>query len=168
VAIIREIAPPDRRGEAYGRFDLLTSTSAAVGPFVGGVLIGAFGWRSIFYVCAPIAIASAVAVWNLLPGEPKHDPATGPRSIDVPGLVVLGTLIAAILIALRVGSAGIGLAAFRFTACAAFLAVGSYAAPGCRPAPLQVPAFARRRPASAPPSSCTAVYLSSRSSSSRC
>ena len=111
VAIIREIAPPDRRGEAYGRFDLLTSTSAAVGPFVGGVLIGAFAWRSIFYVCAPIAIASAVAVWNLLPGEPKHDPASGPRSIDVPGLVVLGTLIAAILVALRVGPAGIGLAA---------------------------------------------------------
>jgi EmrB/QacA subfamily drug resistance transporter len=111
VAIIREIAPPERRGEAFGRFDLLTSTSAAVGPFVGGVLIGAFTWRSIFYVCAPIAVASAVAVWNLLPGEPKHDPATGPRSIDVPGLVVLGTLIAAILAALRVGPAGIGLAA---------------------------------------------------------
>ena len=111
VAIIREIAPPDRRGEAFGRFDLLTSTSAAVGPFVGGVLIGAFAWRSIFLVCVPLAIASAAAVWKLLPGEPKHDPATGPRSIDVPGLVVLGTLIAAILVALRVGPAGVGLVA---------------------------------------------------------
>lgn len=111
VAIVREIAPPGRRGEAFGRFDLLTSSSAAVGPFVGGVLIGAFAWRSIFYVCVPIAIASAVAVWKLLPGEPRHDPAAGPRSIDVPGLVVLGALIAAILVALRVGPAGIGLAA---------------------------------------------------------
>lgn len=125
VAIIREIAPPDRRGEAFGRFDLLTSTSAAVGPFVGGILIGAFAWRSIFYVCAPIAVASAVAVWNLLPGEPKHDPAAGPRSIDVPGLVVLGSLIAAILVALRVGPAGIGLAALLaiLPLGAAFLAV---------------------------------------------
>jgi EmrB/QacA subfamily drug resistance transporter len=126
VAIIREIAPPGRRGEVFGRFDLLTSTSAAIGPFVGGVLIGAFTWRSMFYLAAPVAIASAVAVWKLLPGEPKHDPAAaGPRSIDIPGLVVLGALIVAIIVALRVGPTGVGLAALAALVPlgAAFLAV---------------------------------------------
>jgi len=43
--LIRETAPADRRGETFGLFDLLTSTSAAIGPFIGGVIVGAFGGK---------------------------------------------------------------------------------------------------------------------------
>ena len=39
VALIRAAAPADRRGAAFGVFDMLVSTSAAVGPFVGGILV---------------------------------------------------------------------------------------------------------------------------------
>ena len=65
-SIIRETAPEERRGEAFGLFDLLTSVSAAVGPFVGGLLVGVFGWRSIFTLAVPIALLSAVVVGVLL------------------------------------------------------------------------------------------------------
>ncbi|MBI2762238.1 MAG: MFS transporter [Chloroflexi bacterium] len=75
-ALVRIAASPRRRGEAFGLFDLLTSTSAAAGPFIGGVLVGAFGWRSLFIVAVPVALIAAVAVGFWL--RPAADLA-GPR-----------------------------------------------------------------------------------------
>ncbi|HEY2916485.1 MAG TPA: MFS transporter [Candidatus Limnocylindrales bacterium] len=106
-ALIRETAPADRRGEAFGLFDLLTSTSAAVGPFVGGLIVGWFGWRAMFFVAIPIAAASAIVVFVLLhparhaarggPG-PAPGGAAHPRPLDVPGLVLLALGIVAFLV----------------------------------------------------------------------
>jgi len=118
-AIIRDIAPPDRRGAAFGLFDLLTSTSAAIGPFIGGVIVGAFGWRAMFWLAVPIAIASALAVRTLLP---RQTPAglEAPASVavvtrrpplDLAGLGVLALAIVAFLAALRIGPTGLGLIA---------------------------------------------------------
>ena len=59
---MRETAPPSRQGEAFGLFDLLVSTSAAVGPFIGGLLVGGFGWRSLFVLAVPLGIISAAFV----------------------------------------------------------------------------------------------------------
>ena len=98
-ALIREIAPADRRGEAFGLFDLLTSTSAAVGPFVGGVIVGWFGWRAMFFLAIPIAVVSAAAVFFLLhPSRTTTGSAAHPRPLDVPGLVLLGLAIGAFLV----------------------------------------------------------------------
>jgi EmrB/QacA subfamily drug resistance transporter len=106
-ALIRETAPADRRGEAFGLFDLLVSTSAAVGPFIGGVIVALFGWRAMFFLAAPIALVSAVLVGVLLrpkphdaPKKPTHHVVRG-LGLDLPGLVLLGLTISAFLIALR-------------------------------------------------------------------
>lgn len=109
-ALIREAAPADRRGEAFGIFDLLVSVSAAAGPFLGGVLVGAFGWRSLFVVAVPVAIVAAVLVGVLLrparegaahAGQGRHG---RPRPVDTVGLAILAALIVAILLALRPGA----------------------------------------------------------------
>jgi len=121
-AIIRDIAPPDRRGAAFGMFDLLTSTSAAIGPFIGGVIVGAFGWRAMFWLAVPIAIASALAVRTLLPRQAPAGLESGstPASaavvtrrppLDLAGLGVLALAIVAFLAALRIGPTGLGLVA---------------------------------------------------------
>lgn len=113
-ALIRQTAPAARRGEAFGLFDLLVSTSAAVGPFVGGVIVGWFGWRSMFFLAVPIAIGSAILVGLLLPapsaqsgsgrgadaGAGGSNAHTPPRPLDVPGLLLLGLAIVAFLVAL--------------------------------------------------------------------
>ena len=104
-ALIRETTPPDRQGEAFGVFDLLVSTSAAVGPFIGGLLVGGFGWRSLFILAVPLGIISAAFVGLALrpardSGEAKADRARA-APIDVPGLVLLALAIIAFLIALR-------------------------------------------------------------------
>lgn len=103
-ALVRETAPEARRGEAFGLFDLLVSTSAAIGPFIGGVLVGAFGWRSLFVLAVPLGIVSAAFVGiGLRPDAEQHAAAKQrpTASIDVPGLVLLALAIVAFLIALR-------------------------------------------------------------------
>jgi EmrB/QacA subfamily drug resistance transporter len=103
-ALIRETAPPARQGEAFGLFDLLVSTSAAVGPFVGGLFVGGFGWRSLFVVAVPLGIVSAAFVGLRLRPETPAEVAASRRSanpIDLPGLVLLAIAIVAFLVAIR-------------------------------------------------------------------
>jgi EmrB/QacA subfamily drug resistance transporter len=109
VALIRATAPADRRGAAFGLFDMLVSTSAAIGPLIGGLLVGAFDWRAMFLLAVPISIVAAVAV-GLRPAPPGTaslvDVAgrTAPRPIDTAGLAILAGLLIALLVALRGGS----------------------------------------------------------------
>lgn len=127
-ALIRETAPAEQQGEAFGLFDLLVSTSAAAGPFVGGLIVGGFGWRSLFVVAVPLGIVAAAFVGLLLrPAAPAMGPdadadahagaGAGHRTrrtasaIDVPGLVLLGFTIFAFLVALRSDGGPIGSAA---------------------------------------------------------
>ena len=103
-ALVRQTSPPDEQGAAFGMFDLLVATSAAIGPFIGGLLTGAFGWRSLFVLAVPLGIFAAVFVWlRVRPAADVHVTATRRIAIDVPGLALLGGAIVAILIALRGG-----------------------------------------------------------------
>jgi len=108
--LIRETAPPDRRGETFGLFDLLTSTSAAIGPFIGGLIVGVFGWRAMFFLATPIAIGAAIVVFLVLnrPGRRAGDAPPGPHApLDLAGLTLLGLTIGAFLVALRGNDAGV-------------------------------------------------------------
>ncbi len=109
IALVRMEAPPDRRGAAFGLFDMLVSTSAALGPLIGGLIVGWFGWRAMFFVAAPVALIAAVAVGVLAPPRTVPvDDAMGarPRPIDLPGLGLLAATLIALLVALRGAAAG--------------------------------------------------------------
>jgi EmrB/QacA subfamily drug resistance transporter len=123
VALLRALAPPDRRGSAFGLFDMLVSTSAAVGPLVGGLLVGGLGWRSMFVVAIPVAIFAAVAVGAVV--RPRPDSAgtshpIAPRPIDIPGLALLGGFLVSLLLGLR-GLEGGGPSALAVLAAPLFL-----------------------------------------------
>jgi EmrB/QacA subfamily drug resistance transporter len=111
VALVRAMSPPDRRGAAFGTFDMLVSTSAAVGPFVGGVLVGAFGWRSLFVIAVPVALFAAVVVGLVVRPDRVATDGRSPRArpIDIRGLVLLAALLIALLAAIRAaGDGGLG------------------------------------------------------------
>ncbi len=104
VALLRAMAPPDRRGSAFGLFDMLVSTSAAVGPLVGGLLVGGLGWRSMFVVAVPVAIFAAVAVGIVARPQPVAGATARratPRPIDLPGLGLLAGFLVSLLFGLR-------------------------------------------------------------------
>lgn len=107
LVLVRAIAPVERRGAAFGLFDMLVSTSAAIGPFIGGLLVGAFGWRSLFVIAVPVALFAAVAVGLVVrpdagvADDAQARPAGRKPGIDVPGLVLLAALLVALLLAIR-------------------------------------------------------------------
>jgi EmrB/QacA subfamily drug resistance transporter len=107
LVLVRAIAPVERRGAAFGLFDMLVSTSAAIGPFIGGLLVGAFGWRSLFVIAVPVALFAAVAVGLVVrpdagvADDAQARPAGRKPGIDVPGLVLLAALLVAVLLAIR-------------------------------------------------------------------
>jgi len=113
VALVREAAPPERRGAAFGFFDMLVSVSAAVGPFVGGVIVGALDWRWMFLLAVPVAAAAALSVGIWHPTEAAQS-AESPgdravRPIDIPGLILFAGLLAALLAVLLDRGSVIGL-----------------------------------------------------------
>lgn len=78
----------------------------AAGPVLGGLLLSAFGWRSIFWVNIPICIAGFWLTARVVPARRGKDPQ---RSFDLPGqllaIVALTSLIGAVI---EVASLGIG------------------------------------------------------------
>lgn len=84
-ALIREVVPKEKLGRTFGTFGLLMGLGAAVGPLVGSVLIGAWGWTSIFWINIPFALFSLLLAARYLPRSRKQASA----SLDIPGSLYL-------------------------------------------------------------------------------
>jgi EmrB/QacA subfamily drug resistance transporter len=92
LAIITEIFPSEERGRALGIMGAIVSIGIALGPSVGGVLVGLVSWRAIFLVNVPIGVVAVLAVWKVVP---NLAPRTQDRHFDLAGaLIVFGTLAA--------------------------------------------------------------------------
>lgn len=104
VSLVRSFAPEDRRGGSFGVFDMLISTSAALGPLVGGLLVAGFGWRSLFVIAVPIAMLSASIVTAVVPSVRPRREARPP--LDLAGLALLSTSLLALLLALSAARGG--------------------------------------------------------------
>src|SRR3954449_10803113 len=72
LAIIGDIVPPRERSRYQGFFMAVFGTSSVLGPVIGGffagqtALLGIAGWRWIFYVNVPIALAAFYVVFRNL------------------------------------------------------------------------------------------------------
>ncbi|GAA1977125.1 MFS transporter [Catenulispora subtropica] len=71
------------RAKAIGAWAGLSCIGLAVGPVLGGALVAAGGWRLVFLVNPPIALAS----WFLARGLSAHRPEK-PRQFDLAGLAL--------------------------------------------------------------------------------
>ncbi|GAA4694390.1 MFS transporter [Pseudonocardia yuanmonensis] len=98
VALLRIELPPQRRGRAFGLFGAIMSLAAGIGPVVGGELVRAFGWPSIFAANLPvIGIAALLAATGRGRGT---EPQSRPR-FDVLGTVLLTATLAALVLGLQ-------------------------------------------------------------------
>jgi DHA2 family methylenomycin A resistance protein-like MFS transporter len=102
LALLNATCGHDRRlrARAVGLWTAAGAVSIAAGPIVGGVLIAAFGWRSIFWVNLPICAAGIVATLAWIKTARTEDVAQA-RGIDLPGqalaIVALASLVGAVI-----------------------------------------------------------------------
>ncbi|MGI5185136.1 DHA2 family efflux MFS transporter permease subunit [Dactylosporangium sp. CA-152071] len=91
LAILQASFRPEDRSRAIGAWSGLGGVATAIGPFLGGWLVGAASWRLIFAINVPIAAAVVLLTWRHVP-ESRDTTATG--RVDVPGgtLVTLGLI----------------------------------------------------------------------------
>ena len=121
VAAVGDVVPKEATGRAIGLLGTVSAVGTALGPSLGGALVAAFGWQSVF---AFMALAGAVALVigvRLFP----QDAARGPRrlQLDPAGTLLLALSLGAYAlattldaapggVALLAAAAALGLAAF--------------------------------------------------------
>jgi MFS transporter, DHA2 family, methylenomycin A resistance protein len=96
---------PGARARAIGFYLAGASLSLSGGPLVGGVLISTLGWRSIFFINVPVAIAGIY-----LTIEYAHEtPRASGRGVDPPGqLAAVLALVALVIATIEGGAHGFG------------------------------------------------------------
>jgi EmrB/QacA subfamily drug resistance transporter len=103
LAIVRVVWPDQAaRRRALGVWASCNGLAFVIGPTLGGLLIGRFGWPSVFLLAVPLAVAVFVLAGTVVPES--VDPTK--RRLDVPGQFLGATALGALVfgvIALRDG-----------------------------------------------------------------
>lgn len=73
MAIITQVFPAEERGRALGVVGGIVSVGLALGPALGGVIIGTIGWRWIFWVNVPLGLLCWLVVARFVPSSPIKD-----------------------------------------------------------------------------------------------
>jgi EmrB/QacA subfamily drug resistance transporter len=87
---------PEERGRAMAVVGLIAPLGAVVGPSLGGILIGAFGWPAIFLINVPFGIVSFTLIFRLLP----RDSAPQFKAFDAWGAVLFSAALVLLLLGL--------------------------------------------------------------------
>jgi EmrB/QacA subfamily drug resistance transporter len=95
VAILTAVTPGENRGKALGIYTTSVYLGLSLGPFLGGFMTAAFGWRSIFIVNVPVGILALWLVHTRLTGEWAD--ARG-ESFDTRGAVLYGLSLVAVML----------------------------------------------------------------------
>ena len=99
LALITHAAAGDDEARAWavGWWTAAGGVSIAAGPVIGGLLIGALGWRWVFLVNLPLCLAGAILTLLFVPEAPPRQK----RPLDLPGqalaFVALTLLVGAVI-----------------------------------------------------------------------
>lgn len=96
--IISKVIPPHRRGAAMGMVVGVVGVAASIGPFIGGLVLEAFGWRAVF-LFSSINLLAIPFVFKLLP--PSLD-KTIPQRFDIVGAALLSFGTAALMLSFNI------------------------------------------------------------------
>lgn len=90
LSIVRQVfTDPSERARAFGVWSGIFGLGVACGPILGGLLVTAVGWRSVFWVNVPIGVAASVLTRRFVP----ESRAPRPRRVDVPGQLLVAVLL---------------------------------------------------------------------------
>lgn len=89
-----------------GRLQMANTSAAAVGPVVGGLLVGFVGWEALFLINVPLAVAALLMVRQAAPADEVRERgsvASLLRDSDLPGILAfIGALLLVMMAALNV------------------------------------------------------------------
>jgi MFS family permease len=89
LATIHVLFPDGERPSAFGIYGLALGCGGAVGFLLGGFIVtidlGGLGWRTVFFVNAPLGLTIAALAWHLMPRVPRRLGAP----LDLVGAAVL-------------------------------------------------------------------------------
>lgn len=93
--IILTVYPPEKKGTMMGTYGLATTAAPIIAPTLAGLMIDAFGWKSIFYLVLVIMVISlalcGLAFENVLElQDKKFDVVSFVESIFAFGGITLG------------------------------------------------------------------------------
>jgi len=100
MAIVVDAFPASELGFAMGINQMAINAGTIVGYTLSGVMIGLFGWRSIFWVNIPVGIYGTV--WARRTLKELYKQAEGER-FDVIGALLFSTALTLLLLGLTIG-----------------------------------------------------------------
>ncbi len=79
--VVNAMPDPRERAQVIGVWASVFGLSMAAGPVTGGALIAGFGWRSVFWINAPVIVAALVLSALFVP----ESRAPRAQRLDLPG-----------------------------------------------------------------------------------
>lgn len=96
MAIIHALFPPKNHGKATGLLIGVNGLGLAIGPVVGGIILGLLSWRWIFFVNPLLIILSFALCWKNLPESKSNNPE---EKIDWWGFLLLAISLPLLILA---------------------------------------------------------------------
>jgi MFS family permease len=98
LGIVRAASGQRVPASALAVLSVAASTSAALGPTVGGVLVSVWGWQAIFLVNVPFTVGAILLGLRWLPASPPADTSgAGLAQLDLPGVVLFAATLVPVL-----------------------------------------------------------------------
>jgi MFS family permease len=103
MALVGEAVPKARTGRAMGLLGSMSAFGTTLGPSLGGVLIGHFGWPSIFLVNLPLGLACFWLAYRYLPVD-NLAPSRQRPAFDWLGTLLLALTLIAFALSMTLSS----------------------------------------------------------------
>ena len=96
-AIIAQTFPPTERGRALGIIGSIVLAGVALGPTLGGLMLGWLGWRGVFLQSVPVGLLAMIVISRVIPHLP---PVASRGRFDWAGAITLAASLVAFALGL--------------------------------------------------------------------
>jgi EmrB/QacA subfamily drug resistance transporter len=107
MAFVGDTVTKAKTGSAMGLLGTMSAIGTAMGPSLGGLLIGGFGWRAIFLITVPLGLLTLVLAHRYLPAD-RQKPKADRARFDPLGTLLLALTLAAYALAMTLGQGSFG------------------------------------------------------------
>ena len=87
LAYIATEFPQEKRAKGFSLYMLLSSASVIIGPTIGGLIVSAYGWRSMLWVC--VAVCAGIFAGCLLTSRNQVSARKSLENFDASGAVFI-------------------------------------------------------------------------------